>query len=357
MSLASFWHQQQTKPGLALAFLLLITVLGSCSTEGPYHLYRGDIMGTTYSVQVAEHLVNPEQLQLEQSVLEILSAVDASMSTYKPDSELSRLNRLPPGEWMQISAELVEVLSLSQKINRQSQGAFDITVGPLVALWGFGPQQQKEYRREELPADSAIQQLHKQLGMDGLELDKAENLARRVRDVQLDLSAIAKGYAVDQLARHLFKLGLRNYLVEVGGELRASGKNARGRPWTVGIEKPELQRGIAFAAVQLRNKAIATSGDYRNFLTIDGKRYSHTIDPRTAWPVNHALASVSVLHDSAAAADAWATALNVLGPEQGFALAEKLGLLVFMIVRDDENTYLTRESAAFSAYNQNTVTD
>lgn len=332
------------KPGhCALAFLLLMT-LQSCTGEQPYQVYSGRIMGTTWSVQVAEVLKTAEQQQAVDKIALLLSDVDQSMSTYKPESELNRINAAGPGSY-RLSAPLFEVLKLAKDISQRSGGAFDITVGPLVSLWGFG----NSAAPAAIPEQAAIDSLLATTGMDGMELDAKERQLLVKQTVQLDLSAIAKGYAVDRVALGLIKVGLRNFLVEVGGELRASGVNKHGNHWVIGIETPVESRRQAYSGVMLKQKSIATSGDYRNFFEVDGVRYSHTLDPRSGYPVAHTLASVSVVADSAAAADAWATALNVLGPEQGLDLAEQQGLAAFFIVRDGES-FVARESSAYTAY-------
>lgn len=326
-----------------LAFLLLMA-LQSCSNEQPYHVFSGDIMGTTWSVQVAEALTTTDQQQAVDSIARLLADVDRSMSTYKPDSELSHINSAGPGKY-RLSAPLYAVLQLAKEINQSSEGAFDVTVGPLVALWGFG----NSGSPAAVPEQHAIDSLLENTGMDRIELNGKERELLVTQTVQMDLSAIAKGYAVDRVALALIKVGLRNFLVEVGGELRASGVNKNGNHWVIGIETPVQSRRQAYSGVMLKHKSIATSGDYRNFFEVAGKRYSHTLDPRTGYPVAHTLASVSVIADSAAEADAWATALNVLGPEQGLELAEQQGLAAFFINRDGES-FETSESAAYTAY-------
>lgn len=338
------------KPPLAASFLFAFTLaLAGCDTARPHHVFTGAIMGTSYSVQIAEALVTPEQLGVEAQLASILAEVDQAMSTYKPESELSQFNRSAVAEPVTISAELLEVLQTSLDVHRHSNGAFDVSVGPLVDLWGFGASFEQDV--QSVPSDEAIAQALAGIGLDALSLDRSERTATRQKDIQIDLSAVAKGYAVDRLVRHLTKLGLKNYLVEVGGELRAAGVNKHGRLWTIGIETPSLQRAVPYQAVSLKQKAIATSGDYRNYFEHEGRRYSHTLDPRNGRPVKHHLASVTVVHDTAAQADAWATALNVLGPEDGLQLANQLELAAYFILRSDE-AFESKESSAFSAYNQ-----
>ncbi len=338
------------KPGLrALAFLIVI-VLQACTTEQPHQVLSGRIMGTTWSVQIAGTVQTQEQQQALARIEQLLSEVDQSMSTYKPDSELNRINAAGAGSY-QLSAPLFAVIDLAKDIYLRSDGAFDVTVGPLVTLWGFGSDPAPE--PATVPEPAAIQAVLKNTGMGSVQLDKKERRVTLAEPVTLDLSAIAKGYAVDKVALSLIKSGLRNFLVEVGGELRASGVNKKGNHWVIGIETPVEDRRQAYTGVMLKQKAIATSGDYRNFFEVQGKRYSHTLDPRSGYPVEHKVASVTVLADSAAAADGWATALNVLGLDAGLQLAEREGLAAFFIVREGES-FVSRESSAYTAYN-NTV--
>ncbi|MFK7730047.1 MAG: FAD:protein FMN transferase [Pseudomonadales bacterium] len=333
-----------------LAFLILIA-LQACGNEQPYQVFSGRIMGTTWSVQLAEAIKTTEQQQAVDKIAQLLADVDQSMSTYKQDSELSRINAAGLGSYP-LSAPLFSVLQLAKNINQRSDGAFDVTIGPLVNLWGFG----SGAAPAAVPEQSRIDALLANTGMQGLELDATARHLLVKQSVQMDLSAIAKGYAVDRVALGLIKAGLRNFLVEVGGELRASGVNKNGNHWVIGIETPVQSRRQAYSGVMLKHKSIATSGDYRNFFEVEGKRYSHTLDPRSGYPVAHTLASVSVIADSAAAADAWATALNVLGPEQGMKRAEQEQLAAFFIVRDGES-FVARESSAYKAYTEDLAGD
>ncbi len=328
-----------------LAFLLLL-LIQSCSSGQPNQVFNGQVMGTTWSVQVAEALETPEQQQAVGKIAQLLADVDQSMSTYKTDSELSRINAAGPGRY-RLSAPLFAVLQLAQTVNQGSDGAFDVTVGPLVTEWGFGNSDSPA----NVPEQARIDALLENTGMDRIELDAKERELLVKQAVELDLSAIAKGYAVDRVALALIKVGLRNFLVEVGGELRANGVNKNGNHWVIGIETPVQSRRQAYSGVMLKHKSIATSGDYRNFFEVEGKRYSHTLDPRSGYPIAHTLASVSVIASSAAEADAWATALNVLGLEQGLSVANQQGLAAFFIVRDGES-FVARESVAYTAYTE-----
>lgn len=296
-------------------------------------LVQGEIMGTTYTVKVVADTREEQSAEthkaLQATVHEALSKVDGSMSTYKPNSELSTFNDGPAGTDVALSPALAEVMALAFDINQRSDGAFDVTVGPLVERWGFGAKGDLD----ELPSDAELDALRARLGHDHLTLGPA-SLRKDAPELRVDLSAIAKGYGVDQAAAALEAAGYHDFMVEVGGEIRVAGTTEAGRAWRLAVEKPSAQERAIYEVVELRDQALATSGDYRNFTLVDGVRYSHTIDPTTARPVKHRLASVSVVADTCAEADALATALNVLGPERGLALAEREGLPALFLVGD-----------------------
>lgn len=298
---------------------------GRSAESAPLHESRGDIFGTTYAVKVVGgELSGPA---LDTAVREALEAVDDTMSTYDPESDLSRFNAAPLGTSVSMDPLVFEVLALSAKVVEESDGAFDPTVGPLVRAWGFGP--------DEATAKAPdVAALRDQVGWDKLEIDAdGHTLTKAHAGQELDLSAVAKGYAVDRVAMALEAAGSERYMVEVGGEVRAAGLSPQGRPWRIGIERPDPSTRALHAAVELRDRAMATSGDYRNYREVEGRRVSHTIDPRTGRPIEHGLASVTVLADTCAEADAWATALNVLGPDAGLATARRVGLDAYLIVR------------------------
>ena len=290
-------------------------------------------MGTGWSVKInAETLPLPRQ-QLKSQFDAILNRVNREMSTYLPDSELSRINAADSAGRIPVSPALMEVLQAARGISHLTQGAFDVTVGPLVNLWGFGPEQSFT-----VPGEEQIDAVLPLVGYENLELDPETSTLKKAPDgIYIDLSAIAKGYGVDRIADYLNSLQLHDYLVEIGGEIRARGVNDEQVAWRIGIEQPVAgQRGVR-RVIRLDNTAMATSGDYRNFFVQDGSSYSHTIDPRAGRPVSHGLASVTVLHPSAMLADAWATGLLVLGPEAGYELAVKNGIAAYFVVRNDGN--------------------
>lgn len=296
------------------------------------YTFTGLTMGTSYAV-----LVNAETLPLPRQPLQaqfeaMLEQVNGQMSTYLPESELSRINATNTSAWVPVSPPLMEVLLAARQLSRRTQGAFDVTVAPLLELWGFAPG-----RDFTVPEAAQVTRALHLVGYEKLQLDTATSSLQKAHgNMSLELSAIAKGYAVDQLADYLEQLQVANYLVEIGGEIRARGVNNKQQPWQIGIEQPLAGQRQVRRSVQLHNMAMATSGDYRNFFEQDGRRYSHTIDPRSGYPVTHTLASVTVLHPAAMHADAWATALLALGPEAGYTLAVQYGLAAYFIMHHDE---------------------
>ncbi len=332
---------------LYLGVLFGVSALAGCADDTAREVLRlhGETMGTTWNVQVVEPPLDLDPAALESRIREHLDTVNAQMSTYEPRSELSRFNASSSRDWFPVSAGLARVVALALEISQLTGGAFDVTVGPLVNLWGFGP----GALATELPSEFDVADALARVGYGQLAARvSAPALRKALSGIYVDLSAIAKGHGVDEIAGLLEVRGLTDYLVEIGGELRGRGTNANGEPWRIAIERPATQVREVFAVVPLRSSAMATSGDYRNFFEVDGRRYSHTIDPTTGRPVRHRLASVTVLDASCARADALATALLVLGPEQGLALAQRLRLAALLIVREDDG-YRTIASPAFEA--------
>ncbi|WP_441316752.1 FAD:protein FMN transferase [Halomonas sp. hl-4] len=320
-----------------LIVLLLIALTG-CSEEdrpleSPVKL-EGNIFGTFYQVTMADPLTQGQVNELEAGIEEELESVDQSMSTYRDDAELMAFNQAPLGEWQPLSDGLIDVMAISQSIAEASDGAFDITIGDLVNLWSFGP----EARPEEVPSDQELDERLGRVGFDAIDLDPQALEARRTRDVFVDLSAIAKGYATDRVAAYLDQQGIEHYLVNLGGDLITRGyRNIDEQTaWRIGIEVPENGEQRAEHVLPLDSISVATSGDYRHYFEADGKRYSHTIDPRNGKPITHDLASVSVFHPSNAWADGWATALMVAGDEEGMDLASEHDLNVLMLIREGD---------------------
>jgi thiamine biosynthesis lipoprotein len=315
-----------------LAAFALHTCLTGCSPEAErnYTEFGGLTMGSSYSVKLELHAGMPDRAAIRNGIDAVFSRVDNDMSTYKEESELSLINRMSTTQPISVSDDLFSILDLAQDISRETNGSFDITVGPLVNLWGFGPID----RAPASPTPAAIESARARSGYRLLQLDGHARTIRKTRpDLYLDLSGIASGFGVDRVAAYLDSLSVSNYLVEASGEIMARGVNAEGKPWRIGIEKPVADRRQVQCIIQLDNMGMATSGDYRNYFEIDGRRYSHLIDPATGRPVAHALVSVSVLDPSAARADALATGLLVMGPEQGYEHARDRGISAMFIIR------------------------
>ncbi|OED45175.1 hypothetical protein AB833_00020 [Chromatiales bacterium (ex Bugula neritina AB1)] len=294
--------------------------------------FDGRIMGTGYSVRLGSGNAVPEELA--GAVYAVLQDVDHHMSTWRADSELSLFNTRADNDWQAMSPATTGVIAQALRTSHNSKGAFDVTVAPLVDLWGFGAGSTADQIRAAKPARQAVQQHLSQVGHESIEIDLTANAVRKQnRHARLDLSGIAKGHAVDRVAALLDSRGLENYLVEVGGELKARGRKPDGSAWRVAIERPIAGRREAFRALQLQDRAIATSGDYRNFFSDGGTRYSHSIDPRTGQPVNHELASVSVVAASTMEADALSTAMMVMGPDDAMAFAKQQQIAAHLILK------------------------
>lgn len=261
-----------------------------------------------------------------------IDRVEQQMSTWRPESDLERLNAAPIGLWVEIPHQLAHVLATALEIGRLSQGAFDIGVGDLVRAWGFGG-------GARMPDSGCIAMLTGRPSFEPpktLQLDPAGCRARRLAPLRLDLSGIAKGFGVDELAREMSEAGLSSWLVGIDGEMRAEGTKPDGRPWTVAHEKPTQGEREILGVLELSGAAVATSGSYRHQIEVAGRRLSHTMDPRRGAPLENDLASVTVLTETCMAADAWATALMVHGASEGPALARRLGLAALFVRTDGE---------------------
>ncbi|MEP3589965.1 MAG: FAD:protein FMN transferase [Marinobacter sp.] len=327
---------------------LAVAALAGCSFQEEEKVWEisGGIFGTSYHINVVLPDDNAKLKLLAQGIQSELEQVDNAMSTWKQDSELSRLNhQTDQMEWTVLSAPLFEVIQRAQEISAQTDGAFDATIGPVVNLWGFGP----EARPEHTPSDEELQRMLSVTGWEFLELDQ-EALAIRTQQPQyIDLSGIAKGYGVDVVARYLDSQGVQAYLVEIGGEVRTRGRKPEGDIWRLAVETPSEQARQVNVVVALDQKSMATSGDYRNYYESEGMRYSHTIDPDTGRPIDHRLASVTVISDDCMTADALATAFNVMGFERAMSLATRENIPAYFIVRGEAG-FDVHSTPAFSAY-------
>ena len=307
----------------------------------------GPTMGTTWKVTIVGPLSADEQARATDAIARELADVDVQMSTWRPDSEISKFNASPITTPFKVSQGFLDVVVLSLELHAASDGAFDVTLAPLLDAWGFGPSGNKP---DAVPTQDLLDALRARTGADKLHVDpSARSITKDVPGLSLELSAIAPGYAADRIAAALTALGHPRHMVDVGGEFRVTGPGPQGGPWRLGIERPDSTGGTVHEVVLLQDQALATSGDYRNYYERDGVRLSHTLDPRTARPIAHKLASVSVIHRSAALADGWATALNVLGPDAGLALAEQQGIPALFLVRDGADGFVERTTTPFAA--------
>lgn len=312
----------------ALTCIALAACLGAATGESEL---VGNTMGTQYSIKIADPGVDLPTLEPE--IAAAFADVNGMMSTYMPESEISRFNTARSTSWQQVSDAFCLSVEKAQEISAETGGAFDITVGPVVNLWGFGPGAMVD----EPPTDEAIAAAMSVVGYDKLHTDCAMPALRKdVAELMIDMSAFGKGFAADRIASLLDEKGFRNYLVEVGGELQLRGYNIKNEKWAIGIEMPLTDQRRPHTRVLVTNTALATSGDYRNFFVSNGQRFSHTIDTRTGRPVTHNLASVTVLDSLGYRADALATAMLVMGPEAGLRFAEAEDLAVLFLIRTEE---------------------
>lgn len=340
-------HRSVAKRGL-LVLLFALVLLAGCESPPEAHRFQGPIFGTGYHVTLFAELDEAAYDELAAGILAELQRIDALMSTYREDSELSRFNRAPVGVPFFVSPPVAEVIAESLRIARLSEGAFDVTVGPVVNLWGFGPQK----RPERVPDDEALAAALARVDIHALRLDDGQ--LSKSKPVYIDLSGIAKGYAVDQVAEYLEAQGIQDYLVEIGGEIRTHGEKPDGSPWRIAVEKPISTERSVQRILELGNAAVATSGDYRNYFESNGVRYSHTIDPQTGRPITNRVASVTVITERCMTADALATAFTVMGAEAGLAMAERENIAVYFIVRTDDG-FETLMSSAFEPYLQDSA--
>jgi FAD:protein FMN transferase len=334
-----------------LPLFVVVLLLQSCGdSQNNFEQFSlsGTTMGTTYSVKVV-YKENEEFSLLSDSIQSdidsLLKQVNQEMSTYIPDSEISLFNKYNKSDWYPISIDFANVLEMAFYISDKSGGAFDITVGPIVNLWGFGPDHKYEY----VPSQKEIDEGLKSVGYENLNVvTEPPALKKKIKTIYCDLSAIAKGFGVDKVSEYLESKKLNDYMVEIGGEVRTKGNNIHRKPWQIGVSTPDDEFNLQ-KVLSLTNNSIATSGDYRNYFEKDGVRYSHTIDPRTGKPIKHTLASVTVVHGSCMIADGMATAITVMGPEAGYEFALKEELPIFMIVREG-NEFVEKMTPSFEQF-------
>ncbi len=312
---------------------LVVLLLSACAQAPEVHRFSGKTMGTSYNiVAVPSRDIGKEALQ--EAIIKSLNLVNDHLSNWDKTSEISRFNRSKTLKPIKISQMLAQVIGSANIVHEKSEGFFDITISPLVDVWGFGPQAGEQ----KIPDDEQIQRALSQIGQkDQLKLDKeAQTLAKLTPEVQLNLSALAKGFGVDEVARTLASFGINHYMVEIGGDLIVAGQNPRGQKWQIGIERPDKTAKQVQLIAKISNLAMATSGDYRNYFVKDRQRYSHILNVKTGRPVTHQTVSVTVVAKNAMLADAWATALLALGKTKGLEIAKQHGLAALFIFKSGE---------------------
>ncbi|WP_261925034.1 FAD:protein FMN transferase [Shewanella sp. NFH-SH190041] len=309
-----------------LAFIGLAFFVSGCSAPVEQISLTGNTMGTTYHIKVVPNDKLPDPALLQAEIDMALEKVNDQMSTYRPNSELSRFNQLALAQSVTVSPDTVKVINEGLKLHKITDGALDITLGPLVNMWGFGP----DARPTHIPSQAEIAAVKAKTGVDGIRV-VGNRLEKLKPNLYVDLSSIAKGFGVDKVAHILDKYGVKGYLVEIGGEVSVKGTKADGEPWRIAVEQPTMDERAVQQIIEPGTMAMATSGDYRNYYEEDGQRFSHIIDPRTGYPVQHKLASVTVMNKSCMVADGYATAMMVLGTQASLALAEKEHLAIMLI--------------------------
>jgi thiamine biosynthesis lipoprotein len=324
-----------TRYSQVLVIVIALSLAPAASDAKQEHLIQGRTMGTTYHVKVVTGYFQAIS-GLKEKIDHRLEEINHSMSTYKKDSEISRFNDFKPiNQGFKISNDFYQVMKTAQEIFKLSGGAWDGTVNPLVDLWGFG----RTGRKSALPPKQAIADLMPAIGFENIQILETGVLVKKRSAVTLDLSSIAKGYGVDQVADVIRKEGFRHYLVEIGGEVFASGYRKDGKLWRIGINRPQTDASFSdvYKVVDLHDKAFATSGDYRNFFVIDGRRYSHIIDPRTGYPVSNGVVSVTVIADTCTVADGLATAIMVMGADKGLDLINRVEATEGLIIIEKQD--------------------
>lgn len=344
-----------------LIITLSLLILNGCEKPRQQIHLSGPTMGTTYNVKY----IDPQTLdlastsnktdattlpatELQNNIDALLKKVNAQMSTYQKDSELSRFNQYKGVAPFSVSYETATVVNEAIRLNQLTHGALDVTVGPLVNLWGFGP----EARRDVVPNDDELTARRANVGIHFLTVNlsnDSSSLTKSNPNLYVDLSTIAKGWGVDVVANYIESLGINNYMVEIGGEIRLKGRNKDNMSWRIAIEKPSVDERAVQEVIEPGDMAVATSGDYRNYFERDGIRYSHIINPQTGRPIDHKVVSVTVLDRSCMTADGLATGLMVLGEIDGINVANQHNIPVLMIVKTD-NGFKEVTSEAFKPF-------
>ena len=327
---------------LIICFLLNI----SCSQEKNYNAQiKGNTMGTYYFIEVIDVPVELKIKNIELEVKDTLKKANKILSNWDKDSEISIINKTNKTTAIKISDELNEVFKTAKEINAKSNGFFDLTLDPIIELWGFG---YKSKQMQVIPRDNQIKNILSLIGQKSFLKVNFDNneLIKKNKDIKINLSSIGKGYGIDLIGKKLDQLGINNYIINIGGDILTKGYNSKKENWVIGIENPNLKEKLIKEIVNLTNKGLATSGDYKNFFTKDGKRYSHIINPKTGKPIKHSTKSVTVIHENSMKADGWATAFLALGSLEGLKIADKEKIAVLFIDEID-NKLIKFKSIAF----------
>lgn len=314
-----------------LALVGLAFFISGCGKPAEIISLSGNTMGTTYHIKVVRSESLPDVQLLQAEIDLALEKVNDQMSTYRPNSELSLFNQMTRNAQMEVSADTAKVVAEGIELYKITDGALDITLGPLVNLWGFGP----DKRPTTIPSKESIAEAESRTGIEYLSLS-GNKISKQNPDLYVDLSSIAKGFGVDKIAALLDKYQPQGYLVEIGGEISLRGTKPDGSLWVIAIEQPGDSATGVQQVISPKNMAMATSGDYRNYYEEDGQRFSHLIDPRTGYPIDHRLASVTVLHEESMVADGYATAMMVLGTQASLELANREHLAIMLIEKQDD---------------------
>ncbi len=346
----------------SLTVLLGILIAPAPTLAAPLTI-RGTTMGTSYQVKVADLPATVDSNKLDAEIKAVLNEIDSTMSTYRPESEVMRFNRSKADDWFSVSPAVAELVAATLKISHETDGALDITVGPLVRLWHFGPKTRADAISPEQitpPSEESIAAARADVGYQKLDVRLEPPALRKQADkLEIDLSSVGEGYAVDRIVAVLEKNGIEDYLVGVAGAVRARGQRTDGKFWRAGVQKPTPDKDALQTTVTLNNAALATAGDYKRYFEFGGRHYSHIIDPSSGRPIDHSLASVTVVADKCVTADAWDTALLVLGSQRGQECAKQHDLAALFISRGEQGgqEFDVQETAAWQKRFPNALKD
>lgn len=332
------------------AVLVAVLSLSGCFGKSAKSFeISGETMGTSYQITVVAPPKDVDQSDISTKVTLELERLNDILSTYDPESQLSKFNEQKTTDWIPMDSDTLDLVEIARRISKETSGAYDVTMGSVSRLWGFGPGG-GERKIDDIPDMDEIMLHLNNIGYQLLQIRTGQQTLRKLSpDLRVDLSSLGKGFAVDKLGQLLEAAGISRYLVEIGGEIRTRGMAADGERWKIGIELPVAGQSDAPSGVTLEDGHVATSGDYRNYKEVDGRRYSHLLDGRTGFPISHNLASVTLLHGSTTLADAWATVFMVLGFDDAFAIASDKGLAASFTVREGDG-FVVRTTPAFDAY-------